>query len=63
MQRLAVKRIVKETAVLMLATGALDMALFTYNTPFWVACLVTVGIFLVADTYYQHHAQGGHDDE
>lgn len=52
-----------ETAALMAITFGIDVILFAYHTPFWIACLITVGIFLAADIYYQHKSLGGHDDE
>ena len=49
--------------LLMAATFTIDILLFAYHTPFWIACLITVAIFVGADTYYQHHAREGNDDE
>lgn len=59
-----IRRIWMETAALMAITFVIDTVLFAYHTPFWIACLITVGIFLAADIYYQHKStQGGHEDE
>jgi hypothetical protein len=53
-----------KTAILMTITFAIDLGLLTYHTPFWIVCLVTVGIFGGGDIYYQHKStQGGHEDE
>ena len=58
------KRIWIETAALMAITLLIDLALFAYHAPFWIACLITAGIFVGVDTYYQHKStQGGHEDE
>jgi hypothetical protein len=51
-----------ETGVLMAITFVINLALFAYHTPFWIAAVATLGMFLGADMYY-HHAQGGHKDE
>lgn len=56
-------RIWIETAILMLITFAIDLGLLTYHTPLWVVFLITAAIFVGGDTYYQHKAPGGHDDE
>jgi ABC-type phosphate transport system permease subunit len=62
--KLTTRRLAAETAALMLFAGAIDLALFAYTTvPFWGAVAITSGIYIGADTYYQHHAQGGHEDE
>ena len=52
-----------QTAILMAITRLIDLLLFAYHAPFWLAAVVTVGVFLGADMYYQHHAQGGHEDD
>ncbi len=46
----------------MAITFVINLALFAYHTPFWIAAVATLGMFLGADMYY-HHAQGGHKDE
>ena len=50
-----------QTAILMAIALLIDLLLLAYHTPFWAAALVTLGIFLGADTYYR--AQGGHEDD
>lgn len=52
-----------KTAALMMIVFGVDMALFAFHIQFWVVVVVTVGIFLGADTYYQHKSYGGHEDE
>ena len=52
-----------QTAILMAITLLIDLLLLACHIPFWLAALVTVGVFLGADAYYQHHAQGGHEDD
>ncbi len=59
----ATQKIMAQTAILMVITFAADLALLTYRAPFWLVCVVTVAIFLAADTYYQHKSLGGHEDE
>ncbi len=61
--KLTTQRIAIETAVLMLVSFAFALVLLTYGAPFWVVFLTTAAIFVGGDYYYQHHAQGGHDDE
>ena len=51
------------TAVQTAITLLIDLLLLACHIPFWLAALVTVGVFLGADAYYQHHAQGGHEDD
>jgi hypothetical protein len=52
-----------QTAILMVVTFVIDAMLFASHAPFWAAAGVTVGMFLGADIYHQHHAQGGHEDD
>ena len=51
-----------QTAILMAITVLIDLLLLACHIPFWLAALVTLGIFLGAGTYY-YHAQGGHEDD
>ena len=58
------KRIWKETAVLMAAALAIALALLAAGVSFWVVFLVTGAFFISGDIYYKHHPlPRGYDDE
>ncbi|UEO01115.1 hypothetical protein A9R16_006890 [Acidiferrobacter thiooxydans] len=57
-----------QTAILMAITVLIDLLLLACHIPFWLAALVTLGIFLGAEIFlgagtYYYHAQGGHEDD
>jgi hypothetical protein len=52
----------------MAITVLIDLLLLACHIPFWLAALVTLGIFLGAEIFlgagtYYYHAQGGHEDD
>lgn len=51
-----------ETAAIMAVAFFVSLILVAEGAPFWSALLATIAIFVAAD-YYQHRAQGGHDDD